>query len=443
MKKVKIVATIGPSTSYREMIEELILMGVDVFRLNFSHADHETHKKTISTIRDVSQKLNTHTAVLQDIGGPKIRIGEIDGVLELKRGDILKLAKKDRKNDIYTLTISHPEIIDRLKEGEYVFFADGSIRTMVKKKHKDYAELFVKNSGVLSSRKGVNFPHTNLKISAITNKDVGDLIFGAEEGVDIVAVSFVNSKDDIETKKAVENINEIIKASDGVMVARGDLGIEVGLEKVPVIQKKIIKKANALGKPVVVATQMLLNMVNSPFPTRAEVSDVANALLDGADAVMLSDETTVGRYPKKAVETLVNIILETQNIYLYYKKYESCNNDAIAASVADLCNGINPKAVVSVTSSGETAKNIAKYRPKTPILAVSHTEDILRKLSLVWGVEPFFVVEKSINHEDMINIIKKTLNKQKTAEKSDKIILTMGSIIGQQGTTNMIRILDV
>ncbi len=227
------------------------------------------------------------------------------------------------------------------------------------------------------------------------------------------------------------------------MVARGDLGIEVGLEKVPVIQKKIIKKANALGKPVVVATQMLLNMVNSPFPTRAEVSDVANALLDGADAVMLSDETTVGRYPKKAVETLVNIILETQNIYLYYKKYESCNNDAIAASVADLCNGINPKAVVSVTSSGETAKNIAKYRPKTPILAVSHTEDILRKLSLVWGVEPFFVVEKSINHEDMINIIKKTLNKQKTAEKSDKIILTMGSIIGQQGTTNMIRILDV
>ncbi|AEA33434.1 pyruvate kinase [Hippea maritima] len=463
MKRVKIVATVGPSTDSEEAIEELIKAGVDVFRLNFSHGDHDTHKKTIEAIRKCSKKLSKPTAILQDISGPKIRIGQINGVLELKKGDILILAKKKLNNDRYTVSVSHPEIVDFIKEGESVFFADGSIRTTALKKYRDYIELVVENEGVLSSRKGLNLPNSNIKISAITPKDERDLEFGAKEGVDVVAVSFVNSKEDIlkakeilksyraspkivakiETKKGVENIGEILSESDGLMVARGDLGIEVGLEKVPVIQKRLIKKANAHAKPVIVATQMLLSMVNSPYPTRAEVSDIANALLDGADAVMLSDETTIGKYPIKAVETLVRVILETQGIYLYYKKYDAYNDDAIAASVADLCKGMSPRAIISFTASGTTAKNIAKYRPDVPIYAITNSEDVLRWLSLVWGVEPFCVMKGVKDPETYIEKLKEIITQKNMFEKGDKLILTMGSIIGREGSTNMIRIFEV
>ncbi|WP_456470526.1 pyruvate kinase [Caminibacter sp.] len=460
MKKAKIVATLGPSSN--DKIEDMIKAGVDVFRLNFSHADHKTHKSSIKKIRDTAKKLDSKTAILQDISGPKIRIGEINGILELKRGDKIRLVKKNPKS-AYDLTISYPEIIDQVEPGEYVFFADGSIRTKVVEKTPDYLVLEVKNEGVLSSRKGVNFPHSNLKISAITPKDEKDLIFGAKNGVDIVAISFVNSKNDIlkaksilkkaganpwviakiETKKAVENLDEILEVSDGVMVARGDLGIEVGIEKVPVIQKKIIRKANKLKKPVITATQMLLSMVNSPFPTRAEVSDVANAVMDGTDAVMLSDETTVGKYPIKAVETLVKIIKEIQNIYPYHKRYETDDDDAIALSVSDLAKTIEPKAIISFTSSGTTVKSIAKYRPKSPIIAVTHSRDTSRKLKVVWGVEEIFEMPKIKDPEKLIHKFIDTAKKINKLQEGDKIIITMGSIIGREGTTNMIRVYDI
>ncbi len=463
MRRVKIVATIGPSTNSEESIESLVKAGVDVFRLNFSHGDHKTHRETIKIIREVSKKLNRYVAVLQDISGPKIRVGEIDGVLELKKGDKIKLVKKKMDEDPYCLTTSYPEILNYIRKGESVFFADGSIRTTVLDRGKDHVELIVENEGVLSSRKGINLPNSNLKISAITPKDEKDLEFGAKEGVDIVAVSFVNTKDDIirarnilnsfgsnpwiiakiETKKGFDNISEILNESDGLMVARGDLGIEVGIEKVPVIQKRLIKKANARAKPVIVATQMLLSMVNSPYPTRAEVSDIANALLDGADAVMLSDETTIGRYPIKAVETLVRVILETQNIYLFYKKYEAIDSDAIAASVADLCKGMRPKAVVSFTASGTTAKNIAKYRPDVPIYAVTHSEEVSRRLSLVWGVVPFKVMGVNGEPEEYIKRLRDVVTQEGIFNSGDKLILTMGSIIGRAGSTNMIRIMEV
>ncbi len=460
MKKAKIVATLGPSSI--DKIEDMIKAGVDVFRLNFSHADHKTHKATIKKVREIAKKLNSKTAILQDISGPKIRIGEINGLLELKRGDKIRLVKKNPKS-AYDLTISYPEIIDDVNIGEYVFFADGSIRTKVIEKNSDFLVLEVKNEGVLSSRKGVNFPHSNLKISAITEKDEKDLIFGAKNQVDIVAISFVNNKNDIlkakeilksvkanpwviakiETKKAVENLDEILEAADGVMVARGDLGIEVGIEKVPVIQKKIIRKANKLKKPVITATQMLLSMVNSPFPTRAEVSDVANAVMDGSDAVMLSDETTVGKYPIKAVETLVKIIKEIQSIYPYYKKYEIEDDDAIALSVSDLAKSIEPKAIISFTSSGTTVKSIAKYRPKAPIFAVTHSRETSRKLKLVWGVEEIFEMPKIKDPEKLINKFLDVAKKLNILQPKDKIIVTMGSIIGKEGTTNMIRIIEV
>jgi pyruvate kinase len=460
MKKVKIVATLGPSTF--DKIESMIKTGVDVFRLNFSHANHKTHKESIKKIREIAKKLNSKTAILQDISGPKIRIGEINGILELKRGDKIRLVKKNPKN-AYDLTLSYPEIIDDVQVGEYVFFADGSIRTKVIEKTPDYVVLEVKNDGVLSSRKGVNFPHSNLSISAITPKDEKDLIFGAKNKVDIVAISFVNNAQDIlkakeilnkaganpwviakiETKKAVENLDSILEVSDGVMVARGDLGIEVGVEKVPVIQKKIIRKANRMKKPVITATQMLLSMVNSPFPTRAEVSDVANAVMDGTDAVMLSDETTVGKYPLNAVEMLVKITKEIQAIYPYYKKYEIMDKDAIAASVADLCKGIEPKAIVSFTSSGTTVRSIAKYRPKSPIIAATHSRETSRKLKLVWGVEEIVEIQKVKNPEKLIKLFKDLALKKNLLQKGDKVIVTMGSIVGKEGTTNMIRVIEI
>jgi len=459
MKKVKIIATLGPSSI--DKISQMIEAGVDVFRLNFSHATHKEHKNSIKKIREIAKKLNSKTAILQDISGPKIRIGQINGLLELKRGDKIRLVKSNPKS-IYDLTISYPQIIDNINIKEYVFFADGSIRTEVIDKDKDSITLEVKNEGVLSSKKGVNFPNSKLNILAITPKDEKDLIFGAKNGVDIVAISFVNSKEDIlkakkilkennanpfviakiETKQAVQNLDEILEVSDGVMVARGDLGIEIGIEKVPVIQKKIIRKANKLKKPVITATQMLLSMVNSPFPTRAEVSDVANAVMDGSDGVMLSDETTVGKYPIKAVETLTNIIIEIQKIYPYYKKYEIIDEDAIAASVADLCKGINPKGIVCFTSSGTTVRSIAKYRPDTTIYAITHNIEVSRKLNLIWGVKPLFELPKIKNPEKLIEKFKNLAIEKNIFSKGDKVIVTMGSLVGKEGTTNMIRVIE-
>ncbi len=460
MKAAKIVATVGPSSI--DKIEELIREGVDVFRLNFSHADHKTHKASIAKIRSIAKKLGTKTAILQDISGPKIRIGEIDGILELKKGDTLYLVKAKPKSP-YELTLSYPQIIDDLRPGEYVFFADGSIRAKVVEVTKGRAKLLVKNAGVLSSRKGVNFPHSNLSLSAITPKDEKDLIFGAKNGIDIVAISFVNTAADIkkarhilsqsganpwivakiETKKAVENLAGILEASDGVMVARGDLGIEVGIERVPVIQKRIIKEANRLKKPVITATQMLLSMVNSPFPTRAEVSDVANAVMDGSDAVMLSDETTVGKYPIQAVQTLKRVIEETMQIYPFYKHYEGKDIDAIAGSVADLCRSIAPRAIVSFTSSGTTVRSIAKYRPAAPIIAITHDKKTSHKLSLVWGVQSIIELPKIKNPERLIEKFRDVALRQNILAPGDKVIITMGSIVGKEGTTNMIRVFEI
>ncbi|MRJ06995.1 MAG: pyruvate kinase [Epsilonproteobacteria bacterium] len=461
MKKVKIVATIGPSTINR--IGELIEKGVDVFRLNFSHATREHHGEVIDKIREESRKRGRKVAILQDISGPKIRIGEIDGLLELKRGDILRLISSPEEAGPYALTISYPSIIDDVQEGEYVFFADGTIRTKVISKESGELVLKVKNEGVLSSRKGVNFPNSNLGLSAITPKDEEDLKFGAQKGVDIVAISFVNRREDIlkareilkeagsnpwviakiETRHAVENLDEILEVSDGVMVARGDLGIEVGIEKVPILQKKIIRKANRLKKPVITATQMLLSMVNSPFPTRAEVSDVANAVMDGTDGVMLSDETTVGKYPIRAVEILRGVILETQKIYPYYKKYEIEDSDAIAASVADLCKGLNVKGIVTFTSSGTTARSIVKYRPDVPIFAVTHSDEVLNRLAMVWGIKPLFTLPKTENPEQLISLFREKVVKEGILQRGDRVIATMGSLVGQEGTTNMIRILEI
>ena len=464
IKRTKIVVTIGPVTANKQMIEKLIRSGVDVFRLNFSHGDHKTHENSINMIREASKKVGKEVAILQDISGPKIRIGDIDGVLRLNRGDTVKLVKEKKDNQKSTLTLSYPQIIDMVNIDEYVFFADGTVQSIVTNKDKNSLTLKILNQGELTSRKGVNFPKTELKISSITKKDIDDLRFGAEHKVDIVALSFVQSKNDIkqakkilkqnghkpfivskiEMGKALKNLKSILKSSDGVMVARGDLGAEFGVTKLPRIQKKIIKKANQQNKPVIVATQMLTSMKENPFPTRAEVSDIANAIYDGTDAVMLSDETTVGEYPLEAVKVLVDTIRDVEKDYPYNKDFEPKDaSEAISKSAVDLSKYLNKKALVTFTSSGASAKSLSKFRPRSLIYANAHSLSVLRVMNLFWGVKPLFVLENPHNPTALLNdFVKKAYSAGFIQKDSDdEFVITMGSSTGKSGSTNLIRIL--
>ena len=462
IKRTKIVVTLGPVTANKQMIEKLIQSGVDVFRLNFSHADHQVHQNSIDMIREASKKVGKEVAILQDISGPKVRIGEIDGVLKLEKGDTIKLVKEKKDNQKSILTLSYPQIIDMVNIDEYVFFADGTIKSVVIDKDENSLTLKILNQGELTSKKGVNFPKTKLKISSITQKDKEDLAFGAKNKIDIVALSFVQSKKDIikakkilkkhghkpfivakiEMGKAVENLKSILKASDGVMVARGDLGAEFGVTKLPRIQKKIIKKANKLNKPVIVATQMLTSMKENPFPTRAEVSDIANAIYDGTDAVMLSDETTVGEYPLEAVKVLVDTIKDVEKDYPYNKDFKpKDSSEAISKSAVDLSKYLNKKALVTFTSSGASAKSLSKFRPRSLIYANAHSLSVLRVMNLFWGVKPLFVLENPHNPTALLNdFIKKAYNAGFIGE-DDEFVITMGSSTGKSGSTNLIRIL--
>ncbi len=462
MRKTKIVVTVGPSTSSYDMIKRLIDKGVNVFRLNFSHGDYEVHANSIKLIREASKELNKEVAILQDISGPKVRIGEIDGVLKLQKGDSLILSKsKSSKENI--LDLSYPDIIDMVNIGEEVFFADGTIQTVVVDKDEQGLHLKLLNSGELTSRKGVNFPKTKLKISAITKKDEADLEFGSKHEIDIVALSFVQNRKDIqkakhimqrhnfepfiiakiETGDAIENLEEILDECGGVMVARGDLGAEFGVTKLPRIQKHIISVANQLAKPVITATQMLTSMKDNPFPTRAEVSDIANAVYDGTDAVMLSDETTIGKFPLQAVSVLHDTIKDVERDYPFFKDFKpSSSSGAVSKSAVELAKNLNKEAIVPFTTSGSSAITISKYRPKQSIYAVSHSLKTHRVLNLVWGVRPLFVMEPVKNPTRLLyNFVKKIID-EKRVNRDKRFIVTIGSTTGESGTTNLIRILN-
>lgn len=467
MKKTKILATIGPASEKTSVLEGLVRAGVDVFRLNFSHGDHAYHSKMLGKIRQVEKRVGKKIGVLQDICGPKIRIGRLKSDFELKSGDLLEFSREEivgKKSDkgSYILSINHPNVLDLLKEDEYIYLYDGNIRVKVIEVGK-HVVTKVENRGTLSSNKGVNFPNTKININVITKKDEKDLLWGAENDVDFVAISFVQNANDISQARdilngfgknpnlfakiekfdAVENIDEILEASDGIMVARGDLGIEVPYYKVPSLQKMIIKKANEVAKPVITATQMLLSMAKNETATRAEISDVANAVLDGTDAVMLSEESAVGKNPIKAVITMKNTIKETENLYPY-NKFDNFSfldeTDIITSSTARLAQQLQAHAIISLTSSGQSAKKISKYRTKADILAICHDDKISRQLTIVWGINPIMTIEQTDLSFMLSKVIKRALKKG-YMDQHCTYIATAGYPTGVAGSTDFIRIL--
>lgn len=466
-KKTKILATVGPASDSVKVLEGLIKAGVNVFRLNFSHGTHEYHTNTINHIREASQNVNIKVGILQDICGPKIRVGKLKEDFLLEEGDLVTFVKESIEGEkvgdgVYKICINQPTILDELKIDEYIYMCDGSIRAKVISIGSEVVTK-IENRGTLASNKGVNFPNTVINIDVITPKDEKDLLWGAQHEVDFVAVSFVQSAKDIlhvksllkgfksrsqvfakiEKFDAVENIDEILEASDGVMVARGDLGIEVPYYKVPSIQKTIIRKANAASKPVITATQMLLSMTNNDMATRAEISDVANAVLDGTDAVMLSEESAIGLNPVNVVQVMSNTIKATEEVYPYNKfgRYEYLDDtDIISSSVAKLARNLKAKAILSLTSSGKSAKKLARYRIKSDIYAITHDERIARSLTIVWGVKPIMNIELTSSNLMIAKVIQQGVKKG-FIDRDKTYILTAGYPSGVEGSTNFLHIM--
>ena len=467
-KRTKILATIGPASDSLEMIESLMKAGVNVFRLNFSHGTHEYHYDVLQKIRKAEKKTGLFVGILQDISGPKIRVGKLESPFELESGDKIEFVKDEvigvkLSDNHYRTCINQPTILNQLQVGEFIYLYDGMIRTEVVEVLENSVVVEVQNSGLLTSRKGVNFPNTRLGIDVLTIKDRQDMLWGIKNSVDFMAISFVQDANDmiearhivkehngrvqlfakIEKFDAVENIDAILEASDGLMVARGDLGIEVPFYQVPSLQKMLIKKANEVSKPVITATQMLLSMTTGESATRAEISDIANAVLDGTDAVMLSEESAVGQNPVLAVETMVQTIQGAEKIYPYDKVSEFNivdATDSINSSAVRLCEDIDAWGLICLTASGSSARKLSRYRPRRDIYAVVHDDKMARFLTICWGVVPAFLVKENSLGQVMKEVMNQGIDRD--VLKLDKsYILTAGDPVGVAGSTNMIRIL--
>ena len=463
-KKTKIVATLGPASSEEKVLKRMVEAGLNVVRLNMSHGSQEEHRERIELVRKVERETGRPLPVLMDLCGPKIRIGKLaKEPLFLHRGDtvILTTGKPDKGK----ITVNYPKLHEEVKKGETILLADGAFRLKVKEVRGRDIICEVLVGGPLTSHKGVNLPHTKLSVPALTEKDREDVKFGVEAGVDLIALSFVRKAEDvlelkellkslgkeipvvakIEKPEAVKNIDSILRVSDGIMVARGDLGVELPIEKVPVIQKEVIRKANEAGKPVITATQMLKSMVDLPVPTRAEVTDIANAVLDGTDALMLSEETAVGKYPVKVIRTMAKVAREAEKIYPY-KRYRELPadtlQDSLAKSACNLSREVKVKAIVPFTRSGATALAVAKFRPPVPIYAVTHDVETFRRLNLVWGVEPLLTVPAESTDKIITRSIE-AAKERKLVKKGDRIIVLAGAPTGVPGTTNLLKVVTV
>jgi pyruvate kinase len=468
-KRTKILATIGPASDSLESLVELIQAGVNVFRLNFSHGTHEQHLIVLNRIREAIKITGLIVGVLQDISGPKIRIGELHKNFTLEENDEITFVEEEIVGEqltqhSYRVSINYPEVLKELAIGDYIYLYDGIIRTKVLGIGENGVRVRVENRGILSSKKGVNFPNTRLGVDVLTQKDRKDMVWGVEHGVDFMAISFVQSAEDmlnargiidslggkqnliakIEKFDAIENIDAIIKTSDGIMVARGDLGIEVPYYEVPNIQKMLIQKANAASIPVITATQMLLSMTKSQRATRAEISDIANAVMDGTDAVMLSEESAVGDYPVLSVETMFETIRETEKRFKYdrFIGYENKDSgDTISESAVRLSKDLEVEGIFAITSSGSSARKLSRYKPKKSIYAVTHDNMVRAQMTLLWGVVPLMSVEKESLGKILKSLIKRGLE-EGSLNKNSSYILTAGDPIGKAGSTNLIRVIS-
>ncbi|MCM3704774.1 MULTISPECIES: pyruvate kinase [Cytobacillus] len=470
MRKTKIVCTIGPASESVEKLTQLIEAGMNVARLNFSHGDFVEHGQRIQNIREASAKTGKTVAILLDTKGPEIRTNNmVDGAIELRAGENIIISMNEVEGTAEKFSVTYAGLIDDVDTGSKILLDDGLIGLEVTKIDKANSEIYTKilNSGTLKNKKGVNVPGVSVNLPGITEKDAQDIIFGIEQGVDFIAASFVRRATDvleirqlleehnasyiniipkIENQEGVDNIEEILEISDGLMVARGDLGVEIPAEEVPLVQKQLIKKCNAQGKPVITATQMLDSMQRNPRPTRAEASDVANAIFDGTDAIMLSGETAAGSYPVEAVQTMHNIAsraesaLDHKEILSNRSKDNEHNiTDAIGESVAHTALNLDVNAIITPTESGHTARMISKYRPKAPIVAVTSNDHVSRRLSLTWGVYPQ-IGQKAATTDDMLDIaVEESLNSGIVAS-GDLVVITAGVPVGEAGTTNLMKI---
>ncbi|SEA49328.1 pyruvate kinase [Thalassobacillus cyri] len=470
IRKTKIVSTIGPASEKVETLTKLIEAGMNVARLNFSHGDFEEHGQRIKNIREAAGKTNKNIAILLDTKGPEIRTGVMQGGgVELEQGETLYVSMDEIEGTNDRISVTYPGLIDDVHQGSKILLDDGLIELQVEEVNKENNEIktTVLNSGLLKTKKGVNVPNVSVNLPGITEKDAKDIEFGIEQDVDFIAASFVRRASDvleirellekhdathiqiipkIENQEGVDNIDEILAASDGLMVARGDLGVEIPAEDVPLVQKKLIRKCNQVGKPVITATQMLDSMERNPRPTRAEASDVANAIFDGTDAIMLSGETAAGNYPVEAVQTMNNIARKTETGLDYKailqersKTSDLTITDAISQSVTHTAINLSVNAVVAPTESGHTARMISKYRPQAPIVAITSNERVLRLLSLVWGVHGV-LGKRAATTDDMLG---EAIDRGLTSgvvKRGDRIIITAGVPVGESGTTNLMKV---
>lgn len=462
--KTKIVCTIGPSSDSEEILKRLVRAGMNVARLNFSHGTREEHGGKIRMIRKVSGSLSRPVAILQDLAGPKIRVGVVpEPGIRLEAGQTFSLTGEESRGQADRVSVSYPGLAEDVKVGDRILLADGLMELEVRDIQGGDIRCRVITGGVLTSHKGINLPTGTIRAPSLTEKDREDLLFGLENGVDYVALSFVREAKDIarvkeiitakgldtpviakiEKHEAIDHLEEIMEAADGLMVARGDLGVEIPLAHVPLIQKKIIRRANEMGKVVITATQMLRSMVDSPRPTRAEATDVANAVLDGTDAVMLSEETASGAYPVEAVQFMSEIVRSAEEKYPHGKYLSLMPRKDVGESVAHvscvLADHLDAAAIVATTQSGKTAEHISRYRPKRPIIALSQRPETVRRLALYWGCSPRLVADPR-DTDDMIEKAAASALESGQVQKGDLVVITAGHPVWVAGTTNMLRV---
>ena len=469
MKKTKIVCTMGPTTNDKEIIKSLIESGMNAARLNFSHGSHDEHLGRINMVKEARKELGRYIAILLDTKGPEIRTGNFEnGTVELKEGGKFDIyCGEDIVGDETRCSISYKGLYKDVKPGDRLLINDGLVALKIEAIEGTIIKTTIENTGVIGNHKGMNVPGVKLNLPALTEKDIADLLFGIECEVDIVAASFIRKGSDvidirsllsknggegiqifskIENQEGVDNIDEIIEYSDGIMVARGDLGVEIPTEEVPIVQKMIIEKCNEAGKPVITATQMLDSMIRNPRPTRAEASDVANAIFDGTDAIMLSGETASGKYPIEVVQTMARIAVKAEE-YLSYKEifekrrknYSSNVPDAISIATCSTAMELNVPAIITATQSGQTARQISKYRPECMILACTPYEKVARSLALNWGVLPV-IIPKVIDTDDLIEKTSKIALKENYVENGDLVVIVAGIPINHTGSTNMMKV---